>query len=62
MACTWGKRKYTQGFGMETKGKRPFGRPRRREKDNMKMGLKEIGWRAWTEFIWVITGRSGRLL
>jgi hypothetical protein len=43
----WGKRKYTQGFVRETKGKRPIGRPRRREKDNIKMCLKEIGWKAW---------------
>jgi hypothetical protein len=58
--CMWGKRKYTQGFDTETKGKRTFGRSRRRE-DNIKMGLKEIG-RAWTEFIWISTGTSGRLL
>jgi hypothetical protein len=41
---------------------RTFGRTRRREKDNIKMGLKEIGWKAWTEFIWVSTETSGRLL
>jgi len=26
-------------------GKRPFGRPRHRWEDNIKMGLKEVGWR-----------------
>ena len=25
-------------------GKRPFGKPRRRWEDNIKMGLREIGW------------------
>jgi hypothetical protein len=25
-------------------GKRPFGRPRRRWEDNIRMDLKEIGW------------------
>ena len=25
-------------------GKRPFGRPKRRWKDNIKMDLKEVGW------------------
>jgi hypothetical protein len=32
-------------------GKRPLGRPRRRWVDNIKMGLREIGWdgRDWIE-------------
>jgi hypothetical protein len=25
-------------------GKRPFGRPRRRWEENIKMGLQEVGW------------------
>jgi hypothetical protein len=25
-------------------GRRPFGRPRRRWEDNIKMGLREVGW------------------
>ena len=56
------KRKYIQGFGMKTKGKRPFGRPRPTEMDNIKTGFKEMGWRAWTEFIWISTVKNGRLL
>jgi hypothetical protein len=28
----------------KSKGKRPLGRPRRRWMDNIKMGLREIGW------------------
>jgi hypothetical protein len=27
-------------------GKRPFGRPRRRWEDNIKMNLQEVGWKA----------------
>jgi hypothetical protein len=28
----------------KSEGKRPLGRPRRRWADNIKMGLREIGW------------------
>jgi len=28
-------------------GKRPFGRPRRRWEDNIKMDLQEVGWGSW---------------
>jgi len=31
------------------KGKRQFGRPRRRWEDNIKMDLQEVGWGAWTQ-------------
>jgi hypothetical protein len=41
---------------------RTFGRPRGRWKDNNKMVLKEKGWKAWTDFIWLDTGTSGKLL
>ena len=30
-------------------GKRPFGRPRRRWEDNIRMVLKEIGTRNWVD-------------
>jgi hypothetical protein len=34
-------------------GRRPLGRPRRRWEDNIKMDLREVGWRgAWTGLIW----------
>jgi hypothetical protein len=29
-------------------GRRPLGRPRRRRKDNIKIGLQEVGWGTWT--------------
>jgi hypothetical protein len=31
-------------------GKRPFGRPRRRWEDGIKMDLMETGWAPWSEF------------
>jgi hypothetical protein len=42
--------------------KRPFGSPRHRWEANKKVDLKEIDGRAWTGFMWLGTGRSGRLL
>jgi len=39
----WGGERCLQGFGGETCGKRPFGRPRRRWEDNIKMDLHEVG-------------------
>ena len=32
-----------QGFGGKTEGKRTFGRPRHRWKDNIKMDLQKVG-------------------
>ena len=44
-------------------GRRPFGRPRRRWEDNIKMDLQEVGWVwAWTELIWPRIGTGGGLL
>ena len=40
-------------------GKRSLGRPRRRWEDNIKMDLQELGWRAWTELIWLRSGKGG---
>jgi hypothetical protein len=42
-------------------GKRPCERPRRRWENNIKMDLQEVGWGAWTGFIWLWIGTgSGR--
>ena len=30
-------------------GKRPFGRPRRRWDDNIKIDIQKVGWGAWTK-------------
>jgi hypothetical protein len=43
-------------------GKRPLARPRCRWMDNIKMGLREIGWVVWTELIWLRIRTSGGLL
>jgi hypothetical protein len=43
-------------------GKRPFGRPRRRWEDGMKMELKEIRWGVWSGFTWLRIGIFGGLL
>jgi hypothetical protein len=39
----------------KAEGKRPMGRPRRRWEDNIKMGLREIGWGGvdWIDLAWV---------
>jgi len=45
MQQVWGREeeRCIQGFGGETEGKRPLGRPRHRLKDNIKMDLQEVG-------------------
>jgi len=45
-ACgTYGRQeKSIQGFGGDTWGKRPLGRPRNRWEDNIKMDSQEMGW------------------
>jgi hypothetical protein len=40
-------------------GKKPLRRPRRRWEDNIKMDLQEVGWAAWTGFIWLRLGTRG---
>jgi len=35
---------------------RPFGRPRHRRVDNIKISLQEIGWQTWNELIWFWAG------
>jgi len=41
-------------------GKRPFGTPRHRWEDNIKMTLQEVGWGVWTGLIWVRIGTGSR--
>jgi hypothetical protein len=40
-------------------GKRPLERSRRRQEDNNKMDLREVGLRAWTGLIWLWIGAGG---
>jgi hypothetical protein len=44
-ACSMygGVERHIQGFGGETWGPRSLGRPKHRWKDNIKMGLQEVG-------------------
>jgi hypothetical protein len=44
-------------FVEEPEGKRPFGRPRRRWVDNIKMDIKEMGWED-VDWIHVIQDRA----
>jgi hypothetical protein len=41
--------------------KEPFGRPRHRWEDNIKLDLREVGV-VWTGLIWLMIGTSGGLL
>jgi hypothetical protein len=36
--------------------------PRRECEDNIKMGLQEVGWGAWTGLRWFMIGTGGGLL
>jgi hypothetical protein len=45
-----------------SEGRRSLGRPRRRWEDNIKMGLEEVEWGAWTGLIWLRIGTGGWLL
>jgi len=36
--------KCTQGFGGDPDGKRPLGRPRRKQENNIEMDLQEAEW------------------
>jgi hypothetical protein len=56
------KRKAYRMLVGKPEGKGPLGRPRRRWADNIKMGLREIGWMEWIGWIWLRIGASGWLL
>jgi len=43
----------------KTEGTRPFGRPRRRWEDNIKMDLQEVGLGVWTGSSWLGIGTGG---
>ena len=52
-----GEERCIQGFGGETCGKRPLGRPRRRWEDNIKIDLQEVR-RGGMDWIAVVQGRD----
>ena len=37
-------------------GRRPLERPTHRPKNNIKMNLQKVGWRAWNGLIWLRIG------
>ena len=49
-------------FVRKPEGKRPLERPRRRWEDNIKIGLHEVEWRAWTGLIWLKIGTGSGFL
>jgi hypothetical protein len=63
MCGTYGERRWVQtALVGKPEGRRPPGRPRRRLEDNIKMDLREVGWRAWTGSIWLRIGTGFELL
>jgi hypothetical protein len=46
----------------KSEGKKLFGRPRHRWKDNIKMDLQEVVWEMWTGSSWLRIGTGGGLL
>jgi hypothetical protein len=56
------KEGFTQGFGGKSEGKRLSRRLRRRWENNIKINLKKSIGSEWIPFIWLRTGKIGRLL
>jgi hypothetical protein len=54
--------KIVQAFGGKSEGKRPFVRPRRKWKDDIRMDLREMGWGMWSGFSWLRIGTGSGLL
>jgi hypothetical protein len=55
----WGEEMCIQDFGGKPEEKGQLGRPKHRWEDNIKMYLQEVGWGAWSGFIWVGIGTGG---
>jgi hypothetical protein len=43
-------------------GKRPLGRPKCRWEDEIRIDLKENGWRVWSGYSWLMIGAGIKLL
>jgi hypothetical protein len=52
---------YKTLFG-KPEGKTPLERPRNSWKDNIRMNLREVGWKLWTGFMSLRIRTSGGLL
>jgi hypothetical protein len=48
-----------QSYRRKHERKKPFGRPRPRWKNNVKMDFKEVGWEALTGLIWLKAWAGG---
>jgi len=53
------KEKHIYSFGGEHAGKRPFGRPRRRWEDNVKIDFRKWDVGVWTGSSWLRRGTGG---
>jgi hypothetical protein len=60
VACMGERRVVYRVLVGKPEGKRPFGRPRHRWQDNVKMNLQEVG--TWIGSVWFRTGTVGGLL
>jgi hypothetical protein len=56
--------KIVQGFFLVGKslGKKQLEKPRRRWENEIRLDLREIGWRVWGGFSWLRIGADGGLL
>lgn len=57
-----GQKRNAQGFGGETNGKRPVGRPRCGWEGSIKVDIKEILWKGMDWILLAMDRKSGRLL
>jgi len=59
VACMGERRDVYMVLVGKPEGRRPFGIPRCRMEDNIKIDLHEVGWGAWTGSIWLRVGTCG---
>ena len=62
VACNGKRRGAYRVLDGKPEGKRLLRRPRHIWKDNIKMDLQEVGWKAWTGMIWLRRGAGGGYL
>jgi hypothetical protein len=62
VACIGEERQVYRVLVGKPEGKRSLGRPRRRWEDEIRMDLREIGWRVSTAFVGLWIGTRGGLL
>jgi hypothetical protein len=57
-----GEERCVQDLVGKIEGTRQLGRPRHRWEDNIKMGVQQVGWEAWSGSIWLRIGTGGGVL